>query len=104
MGRETSLFAYRLVQEGLTNVLRHSSADRVDITLRWLEEDVELELADNGGGTTTNGEESGGFGLRSLEERARELGGTFSVRDTGQGVVLTGRVPAPRLVDLGDPL
>ncbi|WP_425308018.1 histidine kinase [Ammonicoccus fulvus] len=104
MGRETSLFAYRLVQEGLTNVLRHSSADRVDITLRWLEEDVELELADNGGGGTANGGGSGGFGLRSLEERARELGGTFHVRDTGEGVVLTGRVPAPRLVELGDPL
>lgn len=104
MGRETSLFAYRLVQEGLTNVLRHSSADRVDITLRWLAADVELELADNGGGVATNGEESGGFGLRSLEERARELGGTFSVRDTGEGVVLTGRVPAPRLVELGEPL
>ena len=102
MGRETSLFAYRLVQEGLTNVLRHSSADRVDITLRWLDEDVELQLADNGGDPMPEADDAGGFGLRSLGERARELGGSFTVRQTGEGVVLTGRVPAPALVVTGE--
>ncbi|GAB3625129.1 hypothetical protein GCM10027418_32160 [Mariniluteicoccus endophyticus] len=94
LGKEASLFAYRLVQEGLTNVLRHSSADEVDITVHWQGDGVEIELADNGRERGTEGLENteAGFGLRSLTERAEQLGGRFVARVDERGVVLTGSV------------
>lgn len=112
LGKDASLFAYRLVQEGLTNVLRHSAADRVAITVHWLGDRVDIELRDNGGGTGTPDEvpaplpvgepagvgspemaRPGGFGLRSLSERARDLGGSFLVRRDDDGVILQGSIP-----------
>ncbi|GAB3705303.1 sensor histidine kinase [Mariniluteicoccus flavus] len=94
LSREASLFAYRLVQEGLTNVLRHSDADEVDITVHWRDGGVEVELADNGGvrGSRPPADVEAGFGLRSLAERAAELGGAFAARTDERGVVLTGSV------------
>lgn len=94
LGHAASLFAYRLVQEGLTNVLRHSAADRVEITVRWSGEGVEIELGDNGidrGGRPDPTEP--GFGLRSLAERAQELGGSFCARRDARGMVLVGSLP-----------
>lgn len=94
LGKEASLFAYRLVQEGLTNVLRHSNADEVDITVHWQGDGVEIELADNGRERGTEGldDTEAGFGLRSLTERAEQLGGHFAARVDERGVVLTGSV------------
>ncbi|WP_176451634.1 sensor histidine kinase [Enemella dayhoffiae] len=96
LGREASLFAYRLVQEGLTNVLRHSGADEVEITVHWQQEGIRIELEDNGaesGAPELSGAEPG-FGLRSLAERAEQLGGGFSARVAERGVRLSGVVPA----------
>ncbi|WP_432558741.1 sensor histidine kinase [Granulicoccus sp. GXG6511] len=101
LGKDASLFAYRLVQEGLTNVLRHSAADQVAITVNWREGRMEIELRDNGGAVGEGTPESpppgqaadGGFGLRSLSERARELGGSFEVKRDDDGVVLQGSIP-----------
>lgn len=105
LGKDASLFAYRLVQEGLTNVLRHSAADQVTITVHWREDRMEIELRDNGGAVgEIAGERTpespplgqsadGGFGLRSLSERARELGGSFGVTRDDEGVVLQGSIP-----------
>lgn len=92
LDKGASLFAYRLLQEGLTNVLRHSTADQVMITVHWLDDQIDIELADNGGAAEPASES--GFGLRSLSERAMELGGTFSVRYEPEGVILHGRIPA----------
>ena len=94
LGHAGSLFAYRLVQEGLTNVLRHSTADRVEITVNWHNRGVEIEVGDNGAQRGTRlTETEPGFGLRSLAERAEELGGSFSARTGERGVVLTGTLP-----------
>lgn len=95
LGRQASLFAHRLVQEGLTNVLRHSPADEVDLRIGWGTDDVTITLADNGitrGGAIAT-DIPAGFGLRSLAERAEQLGGSFAARVDARGMVLTGRVP-----------
>ncbi|MDO5683505.1 MAG: hypothetical protein Q4G46_11825, partial [Propionibacteriaceae bacterium] len=71
------------------------------IAVRWRGDWVELELRDNGGGTPESppaqspsaSETAGGFGLRSLSERARELGGSFIVQHDEEGVVLVGSIP-----------
>ncbi|HEX6388896.1 MAG TPA: sensor histidine kinase, partial [Solirubrobacteraceae bacterium] len=65
--------AYRIVQEALTNTLRHAQASRADVTLRYGDDAVEVEVTDDGRG---DGDASGGGnGLVGMRERAALLGG-----------------------------
>ena len=61
----------RIVDEALSNVLRHSGADRVDVVLRREAERVRLAIVDNGCGTRDSG--GVGMGLRNMRERAQAL-------------------------------
>ncbi|MGO4957533.1 sensor histidine kinase [Luteococcus sp. Sow4_B9] len=90
LDRGASLFALRMVQEGLTNVVRHSSARTVRLLLDWQPTTLRLLLADDGG---TGADLTPGFGLRSLAERAAVLGGTFHARVGEQGVEIVGEIP-----------
>lgn len=81
LDRPRALFAYRLIQEGLTNVLRHTSADRVVCALDRDTDRLRLVVSDNG---TLSQQPEPGFGLRGLTERARELGGTLRLRHPGR--------------------
>lgn len=93
------LFCHRFVQEGLTNSLRHARARRVDIGVDYTATDVTITLADDGGDqavhTPPGSPITPGFGLRSLAERAAQLGGTFEARRGETRFVLTATVPAP---------
>ena len=81
LDRPRALFAYRLIQEGLTNVLRHTTADRVVCALDRDADRLRLVVSDNG---TVLRQPELGFGLRGLTERARELGGTLLLRHPGR--------------------
>lgn len=70
------LSAYRVVQEALTNVLRHSGARRADVSLRWRPEELEVRVHDDGTGAVRLDLPSGGRGLLGLRERVGLLGGT----------------------------
>lgn len=89
-GVETLLgFAAR---EGVTNVIRHSQATRCEIAVRRIDEVAELEMRDDGLGTTHAGGQ--GSGLRGLAERMAEAGGTLDTGPTeGGGFRLVARVP-----------
>lgn len=63
---------YRIVQEALTNVLRHAGTTKATVRLRWTEGGLEVEVADEGKG----GKAKGGFGLVGMSERAAAFGGT----------------------------
>ncbi len=65
--------AYRILQEALTNVLKHAGTARAVVTIRYGADALELEVADDGAGFT-NG--SGGHGLVGMRERAAVFGGT----------------------------
>jgi signal transduction histidine kinase len=82
---ETHLF--RIAQEALTNVARHSEATSVTINLRTAEEGVILSIRDNGKGTSANdGKSVRGLGLAGMETRARGCGGRLQVVSTqGKG-------------------
>ena len=69
---------YRVVQEALTNCARHAHAHRVDIVLRYEENTLDLLIRDDGVGIDP--ERARGMGLLGIEERLRELHGTFDVR------------------------
>jgi signal transduction histidine kinase len=69
------LSAYRIVQEALTNTLRHAQATRADVTLRYAPGMMEVDVTDDGRAAPANG--SGGHGLVGMRERAALLGGTL---------------------------
>ncbi len=85
---EQSLF--RVTQEALANIARHSGATQVEVELAWEGDQVTLSLADNGRGfnpATTNGK---GVGLRSMRERVEAIGGQVSVTSqAGAGTRVT---------------
>ena len=81
---ETHLF--RIVQEALTNVARHSGASRVEIRLERDGSRVHLQLTDNGRGLQNgNGASSGGMGLIGMRARARSVGGGLKVESPAAG-------------------
>lgn len=82
-----------VLEEGLSNVVRHAHAGRVSVSVRVADE-VALKITDDGVGIAPGGRRSG---LRNMAERAEGLGGTFAVRAAGGGgTELEWRVP-PRL-------
>jgi signal transduction histidine kinase len=85
---ETSI--YRIVQEGLNNVVKHAEATETKITLKRNGRELVITVADNGKGIgkASNGERNG-FGLVGIAERARLLGGSCVVDSTlGQGTTV----------------
>ena len=92
--RSTALF--RIFQEALTNVARHSGARRVTAGLRQEGGMLELSVADNGRGFTEHDERaSPSLGLLGMRERAAMLGGETTVTSApGRGTVVTVRLPA----------
>jgi signal transduction histidine kinase len=77
------LSAFRIVQEALTNVLKHAHATHADVLLRYTDSSLGIEIADNGGGA--NGEARPGHGLIGMRERAALYGGTLTTRQSQTG-------------------
>jgi signal transduction histidine kinase len=71
--------AYRIAQESLTNVVKHSQATQVRVILASTDAGLELEVADNGTGFDTAGDFPGHLGLRSMRERAEKSGGRLEI-------------------------
>lgn len=82
---------YRIVQEALHNVVRHSTATHVKVVLAPTEDGVRLEVRDDGQGR--EGTEGGGLGLESVRERARAVGGEVAFERGAAGATLTVTVP-----------
>ena len=77
---EPSISIYRVVEEALTNVARHANATRVDIVIRMQSDKVQVKISDNGSGITAQRAlNATGFGITSMQERARLLGGAFRI-------------------------
>lgn len=89
-----STATYRVVQESLTNALKHAgSGSAVDIDVQWRPEDVEVQVYSRAGEREVPELPSTGFGLAGLGERIRLVGGTFSFRQDSDAFVTTARLP-----------
>jgi signal transduction histidine kinase len=95
--RGLDLTAYRIVQEALTNVLKHAAAHRVQVSLRCLGRRLDIDVTDDG--TSAAAASPGGFGLVGMRERVSVYGGTVQAgyRDGGGF-----RVHASLPVEAGD--
>jgi signal transduction histidine kinase len=90
--RGVDLSAYRIVQEGLTNALRHASATDADVLMRYRPDQLEIEVRDNGRGPERT--DGLGHGLVGIRERVKIYGGEMSAGSAnGGGFVLTTRLP-----------
>jgi signal transduction histidine kinase len=89
-----SLAIYRMIQEGLTNAIRHGNASKIRISFRVDgNQDLVVDLFDNGKGS--NGSEPG-LGLLGMRERIEAVDGRFSAGDFADGFRVTAWLPLPR--------
>jgi len=94
---ETAIF--RIVQECLTNIHRHSESPVARIRIRRSNSQVSLEVEDRGKGIPSEKRgalDSGGtpgVGIRGMRERLRQLGGTLEINSSGRGTVVVARLP-----------
>ena len=90
--RAIELSAYRIVQEGLTNALKHAGATKADVVVRYEPHALQLEVRDDGLGNTTS--DGLGHGLVGIRERVKIYGGEMSAgAANGGGFVLSTRLP-----------
>jgi signal transduction histidine kinase len=90
--RGIDLSAYRIVQEGLTNALKHAHASDADVTVRYRPDELEIEVRDNGQGSATN--DGLGHGLIGVRERVTIYGGKMTAGTAVDGgFVLNTRLP-----------
>jgi signal transduction histidine kinase len=90
--RAIDLSAYRIIQEGLTNALKHARASHADVTVRYGSDELQIEIRDDGqGAATTDGL---GHGLVGVRERVKIYGGEMTTGTaTGGGFILSTRLP-----------
>ncbi|MCU0570807.1 MAG: sensor histidine kinase [Oculatellaceae cyanobacterium Prado106] len=95
---ESSTALYRIFQESLTNIAKHSLATEVMIDLEQRGDRIHLQITDNGRGFDPQ-RNTTGFGLQGMRERAIALGGQFSLwSEPGKGCQIAVSIPLPRQV------
>ncbi|MQY13728.1 hypothetical protein SRB5_38790 [Streptomyces sp. RB5] len=101
---ETEVAAYRVVQEALTNTLKHAGASAVEVRLGWSAEELVITVVDDGaGGEALPPWPDGGRGLVGIRERAVACGGSAEAGPgaDGGGFRVTARLPVRQAVGLG---
>jgi PAS domain S-box-containing protein len=95
---DTKQALYRIAQEALHNVVKHSRAKHASVRLRIESDALAMEVADDGEGFDPSGSYPDHFGLQSMRERAESRGGAFHVESRpGEGTTVRVRVPIPDL-------
>jgi signal transduction histidine kinase len=91
---DVALAMFRIVQEALRNVMKHSRATRAEVALRVIGNNIDVTVRDEGIGFDGKGLNGKGLGFRSMEERARLLSGRFEVHsEPGRGTRIEAWVP-----------
>ena len=85
LASEARLALYRTAQEALTNVVRHSAADKVELQLAYEPDGTRLVVEDSGPSVNGAAAAGGGYGLTGMRERAELLGGRLSAGPEGDG-------------------
>ena len=97
--RESETAIFRVVQECLTNIHRHSGSSAARIRLRQRDSEIAVEISDKGKGIPPEKREemssagTPGVGIRGMRERLRQLGGTLDLTSNATGTVVTVRLP-----------
>jgi signal transduction histidine kinase len=93
------LCAYRIVQEALTNAIKHAGPARATVSVRWARDAINIEVTDTGRGRDRNDQEPGGHGIPGMRERVALHGGNVHVGPAASGgFVVRARLPRQRAV------
>ena len=93
---ETKQAIYRIMQEALANVARHSAAEHVELALCYQDQGVEFRIRDDGNGFDPQAQYNG-MGLDSMRARAEGLGGTYEITSEAElGTQILVKFPYPR--------
>lgn len=106
LDQDSRIALYRIAQEALTNIERHAGATHVDISLKGNRKGGMLRIADNGRGMTwpqSASAQSDGLGLRNMQERVEQLGGTLRIISSRSGTVIEAQVPLTHLLNPQSP-
>jgi signal transduction histidine kinase len=79
LSTEQSLHLVRVIQEAVSNCIRHGRASETRVSLKLLKQGVRLSVRDNGCGFNQTGAKRNGHGLRNMASRAQKIGGKFSI-------------------------
>jgi signal transduction histidine kinase len=95
---------YRIVQEALTNVLKHAGPARAEVTIGCEHDTVTIEVTDDGTGQPGDGPTDGGHGLAGMRERAAIFGGELAAGPrSGGGFAVRVRLPLGGHLPPGEP-
>jgi Signal transduction histidine kinase len=98
---QKSIVLFRIFQENLNNILKHSKAKRVEVTLTYLDDKFIMQIVDNGVGFDIDAKKkstssAAGVGLKSIFNRAKLIGATIDMKSApGRGTSVTIQVPLP---------
>jgi two-component system NarL family sensor kinase len=100
MPRETELALFRVVQESLTNIRRHSGSSRAKIVIENGPENIRLEVRDRGRGIARARRKQAetlpvgfGVGIPSMQERVKQIGGSLEIQSSNQGTTVLATIP-----------
>jgi signal transduction histidine kinase len=103
LAREVELSLYRIAQEALNNVVKHSKATRADLTITFEDSEIQMEVSDNGNGfivpnSPTELAPNGHFGLLGVHERSDLIGARLEIESAlGKGTKLKVRLQSDTL-------
>lgn len=96
LSETTEEHVFRIVQESLSNTLRHAEATEVTIEIKKYQQELFIHIADNGKGFDLSSDQQKivSYGLKTMKERSEEIGGTFAIRSKlGEGTHIDIRIP-----------
>ena len=98
MDKKIELFTFRLAQETLNNIIKHSEANEFNLIIQTNSDNLRLIVSDNGKGfdlkSLTGEHDLGGFGLLNMKERVESFGGEIKIDSTpGEGTVIMATIP-----------
>ncbi|WP_010093701.1 sensor histidine kinase [Ornithinibacillus scapharcae] len=96
LSEATEEHVFRIIQESLSNILRHANATEVKLEIFKRGKELFMHIADNGKGfeLTGDNEKKTSYGLKTMRERSEELGGTFTIRsNVNEGTYIDIRIP-----------
>lgn len=111
LSRDVETAIFRVVQECLTNIHRHSGSAVANVTISRADHNLRLEVRDEGKGISTDKREEmemsgrAGVGIRGMRERIRQLGGSLEISSPtdSRGTVVIARFPIDYLTDESSP-
>lgn len=90
---KTALILFRMVQECLTNAIKHSKASKIDISANYYHDYFELIIVDNGIGFNAEKIEGKGLGLKNMQNRIKFIGASLNINSTYTGTVIKIIIP-----------